>query len=434
MDHYTVANQLVTISYTMYYEGRVYGPYYENRYYTVGSYRATGAGYKDWKDRIAKGLYAGTTLTAWRRTLKVYPNGFVRSGNGASPWRDYHVRFGAAQISDAAIPLSPITSFLGGDIEIKAVAKARTNLVKSFRKAQVSFETGVFFGELREAIKLVKSPLKSLENFTRENWKQLAKDVRGFRNGERLDRSSHILRAATDSWLAYQYGAKPFVNDINAASQLLEKHFGQRPFTIVPLVGSASESSMAHFGTMVGSKSFDNGNITFGGAGGAWFMRDTKTTFDVRYKGAYKSRNSTNTFTWPQQLGLTPDNWLPTLYELVPWSFVIDYFSNAGAVIDAFSFQFIDLEWLIETKRQTVEHTVSNMRNDSPPWYPPGNNPDLRYNIAYGGQIIDRHTLVSRAPTSNQYVPPISLKIPGLGQDLNLAALINSSMPFRGRR
>jgi hypothetical protein len=63
----------------------------------------------------------------------------------------------------------------------------------------------------------------------------------------------------------------------------------------------------------------------------------------VRYRGAVVAENSPPSF--PEQLGLSWSNLLPTVWELIPYSFLVDYFTNVGSVIDGISTGVVSLAW-----------------------------------------------------------------------------------------
>jgi len=394
--------------------------------FEIKQWRTTGPNWPDWKDRIKNGFNATTELTAGRRTLKVGTLGYVRRDTGGSLIACNEV-WGSRHLEDPKIPYGTLEAFDAALLE-KARAEARTNLIKSYRNALSQWQSGVFLGELPELIRFLKSPARSLARLTTQSWVDLAKGLRRLGRGRIDGKSSGALRAATDSWLAWQYAVKPLMNDIKSAAEALEAYRNSDPFKIYRLRGDGKAKSDERTQTYLTALTTDQG-VTIG-SNEASVLVTKKKEITVRYLGAYKAKGPQGTLTPAEQFGFGPENWAPTVWELIPYSFVLDYFSNIGKMIDAFSFQMVELEWLQETDRQMYDVQISDQSYDNPgSIYGPPPNPVTRR--ASGGRVRDKHFLVHRQVVSNNFVPDFQLKLPSLGQSLNLAALINSSLPFR---
>jgi hypothetical protein len=57
------------------------------------------------------------------------------------------------------------------------------------------------------------------------------------------------------------------------------------------------------------------------------------------------------------RLGLTANQFIPTLYEIMPWSFLIDYFSTLGVVVNAWASSGTKLAWVVRSEK--VVNTTS---------------------------------------------------------------------------
>lgn len=58
--------------------------------------------------------------------------------------------------------------------------------------------------------------------------------------------------------------------------------------------------------------------------------------------------------------GFDPSNWLPSLWEIIPYSFVADYFLNIQHVISAYSFNRTLIQWVSRTKRHILSTETVN--------------------------------------------------------------------------
>lgn len=369
---------------------------------------------RDWKQRIQRGLDASTVLNAGRRNLSVTGYGSSRDSIGGSSIARREWVGSPQMVGSGFIPSTTETSF-NETIVSTARDQAYINLVNSYRSAVSKFQSGPFLGELKEAIMFLKRPAKSLERLTTSTVRTLARDLRRLGGGSIDGKSSAALRAATDSVLAYNYAAKPLVSDINNADKALTEHYKRRPFEIVRIRGDGSATKRTHStGAVTGTH--------------AYFKKDKWEEVTVRFLGGYKCQNQTGPMGALQELALTPDNWAPTAWELFPFSFVADYFSNVGKVIDAHSFQLVDLAWLNETVRQKLTYELSSLSHSNAE---NGFDYANQTNYSSGGRVLDKHFLVARHPFTNNWIPSFTFKLPGLGQDLNLAALLNSFLELK---
>jgi hypothetical protein len=120
-----------------------------------------------------------------------------------------------------------------------------------------------------------------------------------------------------------------------------------------------------------------------------------------------------------QRFGLDLSNVAPTIWELVPMSWLFDYFANQNDIIDAWSLRFLDFGWLSQTEIQEVETSLVNFRKA-----PGAEAPGLSYgfHIYRPGKALYRY--VTRAPRDNDFITPFQFRLPGYpGQLLNVAAL-----------
>lgn len=381
-----------------------------NRTLTWENYVTTGPNYRNWKERIKNGMQATTSLDAFRRTLYVSPSGYYNACYTSST-AGGRIITGTCAILDASFVSSVGVNAFDAALKAKAINQGRQNFTKSYRRAATQWQSGTFVGELAETVRFLKSPLKSLEKRTIDLGKGLKQLQQKLAYAKK--RESRYLRVATDSWLAYQYGAKPLVNDIHDAHQALKKLQEKQEFQIVPLIGTG-EAGKTSTVTAIGN-AMPNG-VTASHCTDifrSWLLT-------ARYKGAFKSGANGHSREW-DSLGLAPDNWAPTAWEIIPWSFVADYFSNAGAVIDTASFQLVSLRWMSESLRQQYTNRVGNQYINKLAAVA-----QRDFHAGYGGGVVDTSTVVQRRVATNDYIPSLSFHLPGQKQGLNLAALANS--------
>lgn len=189
----------------------------------------------------------------------------------------------------------------------------------------VQFDSLTFVGEMKETQTMLRSQTRALATSVLD----YEAGVRNSILSKRLKSLTSIASFAADSWLEYQYGIRPLISDVkNAISayasadsllttkKLKGKSMGQWSKTIT------QDVSLPFLGTpMLGGVS---------------------SKFPVTYTRLVMCRVGAIASTSPiyntnPNWGLSWANVLPAAWELIPYSFLIDYFTNVGDIIQAYT-------------------------------------------------------------------------------------------------
>ena len=156
----------------------------------------------------------------------------------------------------------------------------------------------------------------------------------------------------------------------------------------------------------------------------------------VKYTGMVNCKTYGSPVDALEPFGFTIDSWAPTAWELLPWSFLIDYFTNIGDVISAGTVSRSSLAWSRRTQvtYQIVDMVARGNEAKCKAWlgsyFLSAEMPDVR------GRYVRRRVL--REPTTSLGIPTLSFEIPGLPtQWANMTALFasaNAVHPQRHRR
>jgi hypothetical protein len=301
---------------------------------------------------------------------------------------------------------------------VTAENRAKMSYINKANSEYTSFQGGVFVGELGETLRMIRNPAKALRTAIPTYFRVLSKRARTVRRGlNELARSKARRKVLEDTWLEYAYGWRPLLSDTRDAAKALaaiaEK---QPPFKVITSFGE-SES-------LISQDLFSNQIQT-----AQWFQpRIRKGKVRVVIRGVIDLQPSSRRLLNPELWGFDPVSWVPTAWELIPYSFLVDYFSNVGDVLQAWCGQHFRPRWQSETVRTWIEETyprvsLSNQKDirtefvNTPFGYPP-----------YG---VFTRCKVTRYPNLNSLVPELVFEIPGLSTKwINLAALLSTKSKY----
>lgn len=360
-----------------------------------------------WKDRVRRMTQAGS---AYARNSTV--NGFV-TGHITGSYREGPAGTNSYNriTTDTLSGELFLDSFPGVPVSAPDFTildtNARVNFLSKCRGAQRAFQSGVFLGELRETIHMIIRPASALR---RGISSYLAAAKKAYRRASPNRRAS----ALTGTWLEYSYGWRPLFKDVDDGMAAL----ADTDHIVPDIIAGSSKDEWT-----VGSGLYSTG------ASGS-FVRGAARARErhqasVRYLGCVGWESTNRASTWQSHWGLTLSDFAPTVWELIPYSFLVDYFSNVGAVIDASSFGVVQLRWGVRSSFGVAAIQSSAL---SPVWSGlPANAVPLYLTSSLSFGQLSRFSF-NRALVSSVSVglSDLHFKIPGIGdwrKWANIAAL-----------
>lgn len=290
--------------------------------------------------------------------------------------------------------------------EVQANNMALEQHVKKVRRLQTSFQGGTFVGELAKTIALIKNPASAIRRGIAKHQRWLHRNRRRYKPLSDAEK----LRIVTDTWLELQFGIRPLVKDVDDAIDAIIDHspFDDTYWKAVRSVGEHTETSSSR--AAVG---FTTPNYS------AEFVK--KDTVSVRYISSVDV--GTMSVFSPRRVGFAPTNWVPTLWELMPWSFLIDYFTNVGDIVSAASLARSSIVWTVKTVRKSSSIEAIGWRPEMPD---DGWNYYVVPTQQTPGECFVERKIVSRSTYDGDFVPRLEFSLPGMGLKwLNLIALAN---------
>lgn len=280
------------------------------------------------------------------------------------------------------------------------------------RQAQTSFQGMVFLGELRETLALIRHPSERLVASARSLMDLYANLIKRYK-GRRLG-SKQLQQELSSLYLEGVFGWAPLLNDVEDALKAYDKLMKEGPQSIM-VRGFGNEAKTT--GIAAGSENIYTSNFNFK------YSTQTVTESQVLYYGKVRG-NVSGGASVDKALSLTgfkASEFVPTLWELLPWSFLIDYFTNIGDIVSAATFVQADIAWCSKTVRSVA--TVS--RNGSYDRKSSGANSN--YVAAGGGSYawITRFSKVTRTADVTPGIPGLEFSLPGSNAKwANIAALV----------
>lgn len=285
-----------------------------------------------WKNYVAVGRDA---TGSYSRTERRY---FLLSGTARNE-RTKCLSFGTIQYSelDGVYVNAPTAHLVGPIIGDTALNKAKSSLSNSASRKIHQVQGGVFVGELRQTFNMIRGRGDGIIGLTRRYLSAVKKSQK---KRSRRRQKTHSLSGL---YLEWQFGINPLLGDIKSLLEYQEKN----TFDIERISAYGTEARSASNSPSTGS--------------GVLTVRCNQLTVvekSVRIVAGIRSGSQSPPLGTAASLGFTPDNFLPTAWELLPWSFLIDYFSNIGNIISAWSVVKNQMAWASVSTRRTEQTTM----------------------------------------------------------------------------
>jgi hypothetical protein len=387
----------------------VYGKYVSVRSTQNGVYATDSSGFdqlvensvirgdniKDWRRVISAGGNATTDLIGVRFKI-----GQVKSSFTAR--QDYPTLGGIwAQAKVEGYPFLMNTSPTFNQVSlITANNGALVRFYQHLASVNSKFKGLVFAGELRETLNAIRHPARALRN-------GVGSYLTFLKRGGRKPPSQR-LSFVRKTWLEYAFGWRPLISDIDKAIDAFYRSKSAR---------AIFEMVSGDFADDYVASSFDLFTVNGANYHIHFYNRQAQQAH-VKIRGITSSfgRGSLNSHSY----GFNPVEFVPTVWELIPYSFLVDYFTNIGDIIQSWSYRFIETNWTSRTIRFTSSTEVVDPKAASFDDIP-GSIPSFSGTI--GPSKVEVST-VNRQRTYVLELPQFQLQCPGMdARWVNILAL-----------
>lgn len=308
-----------------------------------------------------------------------------------------------------------------------AYSDAYTSLLESYKAQEVDLTK--VLAEIKETSIGMSSLVEKIESFTfqvMDKFRRLEKDFqykrgrwRKFKRGVGRKALHEYSNALADIWLEYSFNIKPLIMDVQDSAKALSAIYeGHLPKPRIRGIGTRSTSGSQYQTWSFSAGPF--GSVNFAGCTTTKAYRIVKLTARCDFRASLIDSMALS--------GLDPRNIVGAAWEITPWSWLVDYFSNFGNYLDALAWGRLDITHgcridIVKTTTRTVAGPVDPNRGS---WVIGSPFTSSREDFSF-----------SRAPWSG-YLPDLTLTVHvGLLRALNLLAVAEGylgRLPMNPRR
>lgn len=214
------------------------------------------------------------------------------------------------------VPLNPTQDTSYADNQ------ARAKFYKKLRQIRTSFSAPTFLGELRETLHMLRRPAAAL-------WSNADGYLSALKKRKR-ESPRHWTKSISGLWLEHSFGWLPLLRDIEEAYKAYNR-IGETKRRMLVSASFKAEydrsRDVVNLGENASGIYFDHSR----------YYCDARLYEEVivRYRGAVDAQVGTTEWDNMDLFGLNPKEFIPTAWELLPWSFLVDYFTNIGDILEA---------------------------------------------------------------------------------------------------
>lgn len=354
-----------------------------------------------WQSKVKAGTSATNFLSAYKIRLAYQKGKLVTS---------YFLASGAP-----ANGLTVDNSFLGINIELPIAGISGTlksnsqnmaaiQILSKIRDETTAFSGPTFLGELRDTLKLIRSPAKAL----REKTGLFLSKADETRKRAKRKGDKPFSEVLAESYLEYAFGVAPLIGDITAIANAALPKFTEPRIKRISASSTDETALSENFTASAGGVSVN-----------LYYNRVRLDRVTCKFTVGLRIQPETANTALERVIALGGFNLqevIPTAWELLPWSFFIDYFSNIGDVLSASLVSRENIAWTQRTFRSVKRIIVTGQPNFT------------RFDQHY----VDKYTPMSYVSERTEVLreaasipkPELRFELPGLSsQFINIAAL-----------
>lgn len=373
-----------------------------------------------WKAQTSRNQQAGTPYTAELTELLASKPGRVSARAAFKFPQDPPIEPWSSSFTGTLS--AGVTSHLalsGEDLTV--LSAARSKFYRRLAELQQEMCGPSAVAELLDTVKFLLNPFGGVVRMTEHYLGQLREKRRGLR-GPVAYKRQQWEKVVANGYIEYAFGLSPLISDTEAIAKALARMMMNESGKRIRARSSFDKAEVMHDhlllpGTIIAVNQ----------------MTEIRTSYKVQIIGYVGGNVSGPTGSVDRLIGLLgfkPENWIPAVWEAVPWSWLIDYFTNIGDILNAAALASAKTNWLVETITKQTELTINNVVDPiatqaqfSSRTY------TLGFDVSGNGPVsVTRRTTINRSLPATVGIPSLVLEHPfgSYKKILNMAGVVMS--------
>lgn len=367
----------------------------------------TGVKNPYWKQQIRLEQSAGTPASGSFLRIDVpYIDHLQRASRLAFSEHHVHSVLGCPS-TDFAATIGTVSPGSGASASVisEVISRCYSDFLSKAKSAQSSFESGQDLAEWHQSVNLILHPMTGL----RKHILSYLSSVKKLKF--KYKKAANLKKAVADAYLEFNFGWRPLAFDISDGIAGLSKER-------MPSVTISSKATKHH--TVATSLVNRSGSFPS-------YKVHTKidSYYSVRLKGVVHTYRNGKPPSLLQEFQLLPEDFAPTAWDLIPYSFVVDYFVNIGDIIRAYSFPSSSIAWVNQSTHNDCMVTKSYSPTESSVLPPATWTSSSEFSST--GNLVALYSLWQRSqPSPSSLIPPLVIQLPLIGSKpwVNIGALL----------
>lgn len=258
---------------------------------------------------------------------------------------------------------NPLTAHFGSVManSARAESKAIVSLRRAIKAQYAQWDSLTFLAELGETIAQFRKPFKSLLSsllLYNHNLAEIRKA--SVRIKAKAKRVHAMTKALSDAYLEFSFGVKPLMRDTQEAAEALARYIQGDEIVHSEVRGFGADSDarsvLSKESLLLASYiMFDE------------MMKEQSDILVIYRAGVSRKINGPErSVARLQQLtGFDLQQFIPTIWNALPWSFLADYIYNIGDVLEADYVDTSSVRWVNRSQVQISQRKISLIFNES---------------------------------------------------------------------
>lgn len=380
-----------------------------------------------WKQKISAGISAGLPYSAdFYSVVTEKPHSYVARrqlwnlgppGPGVPSLLHEDDNFSSGYHMDHQLGTLTHAVNIAPEAEAQVLSKIYDRL-----RAESSTVNGLLVtGELRKTLQLLTRPFSSIrssvlhlaETSLKESQKvqktskqKKSETARDFRRRK----AQIIMNGISGTWLEVRFGLMPTISDVEGICKAANRYIDPLR-TKRSRIHATSPANTALVWDNPSSLVFSYTTMQY--IVSSYRSSSASIRYDVGLKHVVSGPPQSSFSKIAELSGFSLENFVPTIWELVPWSFLIDYVTNVGDILSAVTTNTSAVSWISRTLRQD---TYSIFTGEAAPYSEPGNLGSIWSTKSIKGDTKDlrvfRHLTFTRSIPTSLGTPKFYFSLP----------------------